>query len=183
MNATDEQRSGERRRLRRWETAAAAAATVGFALIIGVALYGYAAPNLGPKQPIPFSHRVHAGDKEIGCLVCHPGARDSANAEIPPLQTCLLCHGDVIIHHPEIVKLREHYFGGMPVEWRRVSDLPDHVFFNHSMHVTRQIDCAQCHGEVNAMDRVFLVQSFEMGFCVQCHRDHDVSHACLRCHR
>ena len=95
----------------------------------------------------------------------------------------MLCHERVIVTHPEIVKLRSHWEAKRPVEWVRVNDVPDFVFFNHSLHIRRGIDCGGCHGNVAAMDRVAMPRGLTMGFCVQCHRDNNVSHDCLICHR
>ena len=138
---------------------------------------------LTPEQPIPFSHRVHAGDKGIGCLMCHEGALSGRRAGIPPLETCMLCHKRVIVTHPEIQRLRRYYDEGKPVEWTQVYAVPEFVYFNHEAHVRRQVDCGVCHGNVKGMDRVVEVHEFNMGFCVQCHRDNGVSHDCLKCHR
>ncbi len=139
--------------------------------------------DLGPAQPISFSHRFHVSTKDLSCFWCHPGAVDSAHAGVPPLETCMLCHKRIITEHPEIVKLRAHYESKRTVAWERVNDLPDFVYFDHSIHLHRGIDCGRCHGDVAHMDRVRLEQSFQMGFCVQCHRGYGVTHDCFACHR
>jgi predicted CXXCH cytochrome family protein len=139
--------------------------------------------GLGPRQPIPFSHRLHAGTKGISCFFCHPGAMHTARAGVPPLETCLLCHSRIIVDYPEIVKLRAAYDERQPIQWARVNTLPDFVFFDHEVHVRAGFDCSQCHGDVAGMDRVWLVSDFQMGFCVQCHRDNGFSHDCFICHR
>jgi hypothetical protein len=139
--------------------------------------------QIGPAQPVSFSHRVHAGDKEISCFVCHAEVAGGSRAGVPPVQTCMLCHEKVIITHPEVEKVRKHYFRGEPIEWLQVYDVPEFVFFNHEAHVRRQVDCGTCHGNVKAMDRLIPAQDFTMGFCVQCHRDNQVSHDCFMCHR
>ena len=146
--------------------------------------YRYYYPRrIGPEQPIPFSHRVHAGDKQISCLVCHEGATRSAQAGIPPLETCMLCHERIAVAYPPIADLRRHYAEKTPVAWVRVNDVPDFVFFNHEAHLRQGVDCGQCHGDVRDMDRLSVYQELNMGFCVQCHRDHHVSHDCMMCHR
>jgi len=147
------------------------------------ACYYYFPSRIGPAQPISFSHRVHVAEKQISCFMCHTGAIDTPRAGVPPLETCMLCHSRIIIGHPEIVKLREHFDRRKPVEWVRVNQLPDFVYFNHEIHVRAGFDCGHCHGNVAQMDRVALVQDFQMGFCVQCHRDNNFSHDCLICHR
>jgi hypothetical protein len=94
----------------------------------------------------------------------------------------MLCHSKIIIHHPRIADLRDHYFQRKPVPWVRIAYLPDFVHFDHRCHIIRGVDCGKCHGDVSQMDRVTLVNNFNMGFCVQCHRDEKVSHDCFVCH-
>jgi predicted CXXCH cytochrome family protein len=149
----------------------------------GYAYYDLYKSRLGPQQPIAFSHRFHTSDKQISCIFCHGGVIDSARAGVPPVETCMLCHAKVIIHHPQIVRLTNYYNTRRPVPWVRVNRLPEFTFFNHQRHVRKGFDCSRCHGEVTQMDRVALVQDFTMGFCVQCHRDENYSHDCYICHR
>jgi len=160
---------------------------VGLTVLAALALvwgYFYYYPErLGPEQPIHFSHRIHATERGISCLFCHPGAMNTPRAGIPPLETCLLCHSRIIVDYPEILKLRASYDENKPVEWVRVNTLPDFVYFDHQAHIRAGFDCGHCHGDVAAMDRVRLVHDFQMGFCVQCHRDNHFSHDCLICHR
>jgi len=138
--------------------------------------------ELGSAQPISFSHRVHAGTKEIGCLVCHPNTLTGPVAGMPPVETCMLCHKRIAVHLPEIEKVRRHYATNEPIWWVRVSQLPDHVRFVHNMHLVAGIDCGKCHGDVKAMDRIVPHQQFIMGFCIQCHRDYNATHDCFMCH-
>jgi hypothetical protein len=138
--------------------------------------------SLGPKQPIPFSHRVHAGTKQIGCLFCHPGALKTPVPGLPPLETCMLCHSRIIIHYPEIEKVRRHYVEKDPIWWVRVTSIPDYAHFDHSMHLAAGFDCSRCHGDVKAMDRIVLPQKIIMGFCINCHRKEGASHDCFVCH-
>ena len=153
-------------------------------LLSALVLYDVLYPkNIGLQQPIPFSHRVHVNTKQISCLMCHSQVASSAQAGMPPLQTCMLCHSKIIITHPYIVKLREHYQQNKPVIWQRVNWVPEFVYFNHSMHIRKGTDCGKCHGNVAQMDRVVAQQEFQMGFCVQCHRDNNATHDCFTCHR
>ncbi|HEX2926540.1 MAG TPA: cytochrome c3 family protein [Ruminiclostridium sp.] len=153
-------------------------------IIFMVWIYNFHFQNeVGPKQPIPFSHRVHAGMKQISCVMCHEGVFTSSNAGIPPLQTCILCHEKIIIAYPPIQELRGLYAKNEPVQWIKISDLPDYVYFNHSVHLAKNIDCSRCHGNVLQMDRVERVQDFTMGFCIQCHRDNNATVDCFSCHR
>ena len=147
--------------------------------VLGVVYYPW---WLGARQPIPFSHRVHAGTREISCLLCHPGVLRSAVAGIPPVQTCLLCHNRIIVHYPEIERVRRHEQEGRPIAWVRISNLPDLSHFDHSVHLAAGVDCGRCHGNVKAMDRLVLHQDFNMGFCIQCHRENDATHDCFACH-
>jgi hypothetical protein len=95
----------------------------------------------------------------------------------------MLCHERVIVAFPKIRDLREHYDTGTPVEWNQVNRLPEYVYFSHERHIRSGVDCGRCHGNVVGMDRIVQPQEFTMGMCVQCHRDNNASHDCLRCHR
>lgn len=136
-----------------------------------------------PDQPIPFNHKIHAGDNKIDCKYCHTGVETSANATVPPTSTCMNCHTMVASQKPVIKELSKKYYDKTPIEWVRVHDLPDHVHFNHSRHISRGVDCSQCHGNVAEMEKVKQVKSLNMGFCVQCHRENNVPHDCSTCHR
>ncbi len=155
-------------------------------MMMGLLVYGllfYARPRMGDEQPIPFSHRVHANDKKISCFFCHPESMSTARAGIPPLETCMLCHARIAVTYPPIQNLRKHYFDNTPVLWQRVHILPEFVYFDHSMHIHRQIDCSVCHGNVPRMDRIVLQQKLKMGFCIGCHKENRVTHDCFVCHR
>lgn len=169
--------------VRRWPEFAAVSVLL---LFLGAGLFHYDIiypAALGPRQPIPFSHRVHVQSKKISCYMCHTGAARSSRAGIPPLETCLLCHARIIRTHPYIAKLRRHVAQNQPVIWERVNWVPEFVYFNHAMHVRRGFDCGNCHGEVAQMDRVVKAREFQMGFCVQCHRNFKGSTDCYICHR
>jgi hypothetical protein len=125
-----------------------------------------------PQQPINFSHKVHAGDNQIQCLYCHSSADKSRVAGIAAASTCMNCHTKVLKDSPEIQKIAAALAESKPIEWVKVNDLPDHVAFNHSRHVTSGIRCQQCHGPVETMDRVEQFDALSMGFCVACHRTH-----------
>lgn len=146
-------------------------------------VFYYYQMQVGPEQPIPFSHRVHAQNKDISCFFCHEGAMKTARAGVPPMETCMLCHDRIIIHHPEIEKLRKAYENNEPILWEKVEDVPDFVFFNHSVHINKQIDCSECHGNVENMDRIETANKFTMGFCVDCHQQMNATTDCFTCHR
>jgi hypothetical protein len=155
------------------------------AILSGVMLYLYyiyPEERLGPQQPIYFSHRIHAGVKEISCRFCHPYVDRSQNAGIPAVALCFFCHTYIIPQHPQIVKERWHLDTKTPVPWVRVYYVPDHVKFNHQPHIRTGIDCAACHGEVKRYDRLMKVD-FKMAFCVDCHKQKNAPLDCwLACH-
>ncbi len=144
--------------------------------------YVYPAAGLGPEQPIPFSHRIHVGVKDIQCQFCHPYVGRSTFPGIPPVEKCLFCHRYVIPNHPEIRKEHEYFDSGTPIPWVKVNYLPEHVFFNHERHIKKEIECEACHGAVKTMDRLNKA-AFKMGFCIECHRKKEANLDCwLACH-
>lgn len=153
-----------------------------------------------PEQPIYYSHKVHAGVNQINCLYCHSGAEDSKHANIPSLNVCMNCHmaineyngeqliaedGTIINGTDEIKKLysyigwnpntKKYTSEAKPLEWVRIHNLPDHVYFNHSQHVkVGKVQCQTCHGEIQEMNEVYQFSSLSMGWCVNCHRESNV---------
>lgn len=136
--------------------------------------------NYQPKQPIAFPHSVHAGIGQINCLYCHSGAEKSKVAGIPPVSTCMNCHkgiqaGQSDAGTAEIQKIYAAYNSNKPIQWVKIHNLPDHVYFNHSQHVTvGKITCQTCHGPVQEMDEVYQFASLSMGWCINCHRQTQV---------
>jgi hypothetical protein len=145
--------------------------------------YLYPQRELGPEQPILFSHRLHAGVKEINCRFCHPFAERSRNPGIPELQKCFFCHEHIITKHPQILKERQHYDTKTPVPWVKIFYVPDHVKFNHKPHIQyAKLDCTDCHGDVKTMDRLQKLD-FQMQFCITCHQERKAQLDCwLACH-
>ena len=125
---------------------------------------------LTPSQPIPFSHKHHVGDDGIDCRYCHWSVERSSFAGMPSADVCLTCHAQLFGDAPLLAPLREAARTGRPLHWTRVHDLPDFVYFNHSIHVAKGIDCSQCHGRVDEMPRIVRVASLEMQWCLECHR-------------
>jgi hypothetical protein len=125
-----------------------------------------------PRQPIAFPHKVHAGDNKIPCLYCHYGARTSRHAGIPPASVCMNCHSIMEKQTVEIERLKEAVQTGRPIQWIKVHNLPDFVYFNHSQHVLSGVACQRCHGPVEHMDRVRQAAPLTMGWCLDCHREH-----------
>jgi hypothetical protein len=125
-----------------------------------------------PIQPINFSHKIHAGDNKINCTYCHSSADKSKVAGIPTATTCMNCHTKVLPDSPEIQKIVRALENEKPIEWTKVNDLPDHVVFNHSRHVTAGVNCNSCHGPVETMEKISQVSTLSMGSCIDCHRTH-----------
>ncbi|MGI6456007.1 MAG: cytochrome c3 family protein [bacterium] len=124
-----------------------------------------------PHQPVQYSHALHAGELGIDCRYCHTTVEDTGFAAIPPTATCMNCHHMVRNNSEKILPLKESVSTGMPVEWVRVHDLPDYVYFNHSAHVSRGVSCVSCHGRVDKMEVVYQQEALSMGWCLDCHRD------------
>ncbi len=143
--------------------------------------YDYAS-DIGPQQPIPFSHRVHAGVKNIQCQFCHPYVSRSKFPGIPPVEKCLYCHNYIIKKFPWIQEEHRYFNTKTSTPWRKVNYLPEHVFFNHQRHILKKLACEECHGQVKTMDRL-RENRFIMGFCVNCHREKKANLGCwLACH-
>ncbi len=124
-----------------------------------------------PKQPVPFSHAIHAGELGMDCRYCHNTVEDAAQAAIPPTATCMNCHSSIHAKSPKLAPVRESFATGDPIEWVRVHDLADYAYFNHSAHVRRGVSCVSCHGRIDQMDVVKQEKSLSMGFCLDCHRN------------
>jgi hypothetical protein len=124
-----------------------------------------------PKQPVDYSHKLHAGDLGLDCRYCHTAVEISAFASIPPTQTCMNCHTLVKPESEKLLPVRESWVSGKAIEWIRVHDLPDYVYFNHSAHLRAGVGCASCHGNVATMEKVILVEPLSMSWCLDCHRN------------
>jgi hypothetical protein len=142
-------------------------------------LWYYASPkNLqvgyAPEQPIPYSHKLHVDELGIDCRYCHANVERSQEAMIPPTQTCRGCHAIIPakLDSPKLAPLRASWASGDPVAWLRVHKLPDHVFFDHSVHLAAGVGCVTCHGRIDQMEVVRLDKPISMGWCLECHRDH-----------
>lgn len=123
-----------------------------------------------PVQPIPFSHKLHAGKYHMPCLYCHSSAEKSRHASIPSLNVCMNCHSVVKTDSKYIQQITQAYKAGKPIEWVRVHELPDHVYFPHKQHLAKGLQCQACHGDVAQMERVEQKAAMTMGFCIECHR-------------
>jgi hypothetical protein len=123
-----------------------------------------------PEQPVPFSHALHNGQMGIGCVYCHTSVEVAAHSNVPTTETCMNCHERVKTKSPLLQPVRDSWATGLPVNWVRIHDLPDFVYFNHSAHVSRNVGCVSCHGQMNKMERVQQVSRLSMGWCLDCHR-------------
>jgi mono/diheme cytochrome c family protein len=155
--------------------------------LMGIGVYqGYA-----PEQPIKFSHEIHAGQNQIACVYCHSGVEKSKHANIPSANVCMNCHAYIqegaVSGKEEIKKIyaaldynpetRVYGTNKKPIEWIRVHNLPDHVYFNHSQHVkVGKIECKECHGAVDSMEVVKQNSPLTMGWCIDCHRKTEVDY-------
>ena len=124
-----------------------------------------------PSQPIPFSHRIHAGQLGMDCRYCHSFVEVSGTANVPSTQVCWNCHQHIRKGDPKLDKVVASVESGRPIEWVKVHKLPDYAYFNHSVHVNRGVSCVECHGRIDEMTVVKHDQPLSMGWCLDCHRD------------
>ena len=135
-----------------------------------------------PKQPIPFSHKLHAGQMKMPCEYCHSAARQGPVAGVPPMNTCMGCHRIAVANRDPIKYLTDQFNKKQHLEWIKVHDLPDFVRFSHKPHVRAGVSCQECHGAVEEMDEVRQVAPLQMGWCLRCHTKMDAPKKCFTCH-
>jgi hypothetical protein len=123
------------------------------------------------EQPIQFSHQHHVGGIGIDCRYCHTSVEKASSAGIPPTKTCMNCHAQIWANSPYLEPVRESYRTDTPLRWTRVHDLPDFVYFNHSVHVKKGVGCATCHGRIDRMPLLYQKSSLLMEWCLECHRN------------
>lgn len=145
------------------------AALAGIGLVIARSDYS---TNVGVVQPQPvqFSHAHHVDGLGIDCRYCHASVEDSSFAGMPSTHTCMTCHSQIWNNSPILEPVRESYRTGVPLAWTRVHDLPDFVYFNHSIHVRKGIGCTDCHGQVDEMNLMWKAEPMTMEWCLECHR-------------
>jgi hypothetical protein len=124
-----------------------------------------------PTQPVPFSHRHHAGELGIDCRYCHTSVAESPRAGLPPTHTCMTCHSQVWTGAPMLAPVRASLANNKPLNWQRVAVLPEYVFFRHDIHISKGVGCVDCHGRVDRMALTFRAKPLTMQFCLDCHRD------------
>ena len=127
--------------------------------------------NMFVEQPVQFSHAHHVGGMGIDCRYCHTSVEESAFANIPPTKTCMNCHSQIWNTAPILEPVRASFRDNTPIRWNRVNDLPDFVYFNHSIHVKKGIGCATCHGPVDRMPLMYQEATLQMSWCLECHRN------------
>jgi Zn ribbon nucleic-acid-binding protein len=123
------------------------------------------------EQPIQFSHERHVAGNGIDCRYCHTSVEDSRFAGIPPTKTCMNCHSEIFSNSPYLEPVRASFNTNTPIRWNRVHDLPDFVYFNHSIHVNKGVGCTTCHGQVDRMPLMWQENTLQMEWCVDCHRN------------
>jgi hypothetical protein len=160
-------------------------ATARLSLVLVICLVGFVAwagytidrgsyetrQNESRDQPVPFSHAHHVGALGIDCRYCHTSVEDSSFANIPPTKTCINCHSQIWNTSPTLEPVRASFRTGDSLQWTRVHDLPDFVYFNHSIHVNKGVGCESCHGRVDKMPLMLQANSLEMSWCLDCHRN------------
>ncbi|EYF06493.1 cytochrome c3 family protein [Chondromyces apiculatus] len=124
-----------------------------------------------PKQPVDYSHKLHAGDLGMDCRYCHNTVERSEEAAIPPTETCMNCHSKVRTQSPKLLPVRESWANDTPIPWVRVHNLADYVYFDHSAHLSAGVGCVTCHGRVDQMAEVRQVEPLSMSWCLDCHRN------------
>lgn len=129
--------------------------------------------NVGyqPVQPVPFSHKIHAGQLGLDCRYCHSFVEVAAHSNVPTTQVCMNCHGQVQKDNPKLQAVRESWQTGKPIQWVQIHKTPDYVYFNHAAHVNRGVSCVSCHGRIDEMEVVYHAQPLSMDFCLNCHRN------------
>src|SRR5665213_1520614 len=124
-----------------------------------------------PDQPVPFSHKHHVEGLGLQCQYCHTSVEKSSYAGIPPTKTCINCHSEIWTNAELLEPVRQSWATGASIQWIRVHDLPDYVYFNHEVHVNKGIGCASCHGRVDEMPLMYQQNTLQMEWCLNCHRN------------
>src|SRR5918911_1094469 len=123
------------------------------------------------EQPLQFSHMHHVTDDGIDCRYCHTSVETSSFAGIPPTKTCMNCHSQIWTNTPKLEPVRASFRTGKSLVWTRVDDLPDFVYFDHSIHINKGIGCYWRHGAVDRMPLMYAAHTLQMEWCIECHRD------------
>jgi hypothetical protein len=127
--------------------------------------------NIPLDQPTPFSHKHHVTGLGLDCRYCHTSVETSAFAGVPPTETCMTCHSQIWTEAAMLEPVRASFRDNTPIAWNRVHDLPDFVYFNHGIHISQGIGCQTCHGQVDQMPLTWKVNSLNMEWCLECHKN------------
>lgn len=142
-----------------------------FALVVVNTTPWTHATRVAPEQPAPFSHKRHVNDMGFDCRLCHGGVEQTSFAGIPATDTCFMCHSQIWPNSPLVAAVRDSYALNRPIRWNRVNKVPDFVYFDHSIHVSKGVSCFTCHGNVDSMTLTYKENAFEMKYCLNCHRN------------
>ena len=146
-----------------------------FCVAISIACWFWQRPSwqhvgVAPEQPVPFSHKHHAGDLGIDCRYCHTGVETSSYPGMPPTETCMTCHSQIWTNAAILQPVRDSAQYHRPIAWRQVTNIPNYVYFDHSVHVNRGVACITCHGQVSRMAMTYQAIEMKMAWCLDCHR-------------
>jgi len=146
-----------------------------FVLLLMIVLAFYArttnnAVGVPVEQPVAFQHNLHAGQLGLDCRYCHTSVEVAASANLPGTETCMTCHSQIRVGAPALEVVQASWDEQRPIEWNRVHDLADFVYFNHSAHVNNGVGCSSCHGAVDEMGGIWKNEPLTMGWCLECHR-------------
>ena len=141
-----------------------------------------AEPLRGPVQPVPFSHKEHAGTLKMDCQYCHTPSRSGETLMIPRASFCMQCHQSVATDNPGVQKLAQYAKTDRTIPWVRIYELPSFVSFSHKVHLQHGATCEECHGEVAQQTRLYKESDISMATCVNCHREKQASTDCSTCH-
>jgi len=131
----------------------------------------YTGVDFVQPQPVPFSHEHHVSQLGIDCRYCHTSVEVSANAGLPATHICMTCHSQLWTNANMLAPVRQSLAKGEPIRWNRVYNLPEYVFFNHSIHVTKGVGCTTCHGQIDRMPLTWKASSLAMSWCLDCHQN------------
>lgn len=148
----------------------------GIAALVALDLSSYTTEvGIAKAQPVPFSHKHHVQDLKLDCRYCHASVEKAAFAGLPSTDTCMSCHSQIWTNSPLLQPVRDSFTKGQPLVWNRVYDLPNFVYFNHSIHVNKGVGCSTCHGRVDQMQLTYKQQQPYMGWCLGCHRQPELN--------
>lgn len=160
-------------KLTRYGLLAAVLGLLAFLWLVAFANKSNAVTGVGykPEQPIQFSHVQHVNQVGLDCRYCHSNVEESSFANIPSTETCMTCHSQVKVGSPLLEPLAASWNDQERLAWNRVNQLPDYVYFNHSIHVNKGVSCVECHGRMDQVDVAQKEKSFHMAWCLECHRN------------